>query len=93
MSRWYDVNWTKTRIGNGIREGNTLMISIPKASHISGAIYKNNVPVLAIFGHGTKARIKVQRKGRSLKGLCVLKIRGADRRNRGFGVDDAFIVF
>ena len=86
------VNWIKTPMGNGIREGSTLTITATGASHISGGIYKNGSPVLAIFGYGGKASIKVARKGKSLKGNCILKVRAYDQKYRGFGIDDIFVV-
>jgi hypothetical protein len=92
MASWYKTNFVKTPIGNGIKEKQTLHIDIAKAAHISGAIYKNNLPVIAFFSHGGHATVKIQRKGRSLKGLCVLKVRGSDKGNKSFGIDDAFVV-
>ena len=85
-------NWIKTPKGNAINEGDILKVSAPGAAHISGAIYKNGFPVLAIFGMGNSAKIKVQRKNKSLKGMAVLKIRAFDKDHRGFGIDDAFII-
>ena len=85
-------NWIKTPQGNGIKQGDTLRISAPGASHISGAIYRNGFPVLAIFGMGSTAKIKVERKGINLHGLATLKVRCFDKTNRGFGIDDAFII-
>ena len=79
-------------MGNGIREGDTLRISAAGAHHISGGIYKNGFPVLAIFGNGATASIKVLRKGKSLKGTCILKVRAFDKTYRGFGIDDTFTV-
>lgn len=79
-------------MGNAIREGDTLRVSAPGASHISGGIYRNGSPVLAIFGSGSSASIKVMRKGKSLKGKCILKIRAFDDKYRGFGIDDIFTV-
>ena len=79
-------------MGNGIREGDTLRVTAAGASHISGGIYKNGFPVLAIFGNGGNASIKVIRKGKSLKGTCFLKIRAYDKSYKGFGIDDTFTV-
>ena len=85
-------NWVKSPMGNAIKEGDTLRVSAPGAGHISGGIYKNGFPVLAIFGAGSHASIKVIRKGKSLKGTCILKIRAYDTKYRGFGIDDTFTV-
>ncbi len=85
-------NWVKSPMGNAIKEGDTLKISAPNAHHISGGIYKNGFPVLAIFGNGSNAVIKVLRKEKSLKGKCILKIRAFDKSYRGFGIDDIFTV-
>ena len=85
-------NWVKSPMGNAIREGDTLRVSAPGAHHISGGIYKNGFPVLAIYGDGSNASIKVLRKGKSLKGTCILKIRAFDKIYRGFGIDDTFTV-
>ena len=79
-------------MGNAIKEGDILRVSAPGAGHISGGIYKNGFPVLAIFGMGSNASIKVLRKGKSLKGKCILKIRAFDKTYRGFGIDDIFTV-
>lgn len=86
------INWIKTSNGNGIAEGDTLKVHAKGASHISGAIYKNGSPVLAIFGMGEHAKILVKRKGMNLKGQCVLKLRAFDSKHRGFGIDDAFSI-
>lgn len=85
-------NWIKTPQGHGIKQGDILRISAPGASHISGAIYQNGFPVLAIFGMGSSAKIKVERKGKNLHGLAVLKIRSFDKTNRGFGINDPFLI-
>ena len=85
-------NWVKSPMGNAIKEGSILIVSAPGAGHISGGIYKNGFPVLAIFGMGSTASIKVLRKGKSLKGKCILKIRAFDKTYRGFGIDDIFTV-
>lgn len=85
-------NWVKTKDGNAIKEGNILKINAPGASHISGGIYKNGFPVLAIFGLGSTASIKVFRKNKSLKGKCILKIRAFDKFYKGSGIDDIFHV-
>jgi len=86
------VNWIKTPQGNGIEEGSTLTITADGADHISGGIYKKGFPVLAIFGKGSKASIKVKRLGISLKGPAVLKVRAYDKYYRGSGIDDAFEI-
>ena len=86
------MNCIKTTSGNGIAEGDTLRINAKGASHISGAIYRKGFPVLAIFGMGENAKILVKRKGMSLKGQCVLKLRAFDSKHRGFGIDDAFSI-
>ena len=85
-------NWVKTKNGNSIKEGNILKINAVGASHISGGIYKNGFPVLAIFGLGSNASIKVLRKDKSLKGKCILKIRAFDKFYKGSGIDDIFNV-
>lgn len=85
-------NWVKTKDGNAIKEGNILKINAIGASHISGGIYKNGFPVLAIFGLGSNASIKVLRKDKSLKGKCILKIRAFDKFYKGSGIDDIFHV-
>lgn len=85
-------NWVKSPMGNAIKEGDTLRVNAAGAHHISGGIYKNGSPVLAIFGNGSNANIKVIRKGKSLKGKCILKIRAFDKSYRGFGIDDIFTV-
>ena len=85
-------NWVKTKNGNSIKEGNLLKISAIGASHISGGIYKNGFPVLAIFGIGSTAAVKVFRKDKSLKGICILKIRAFDKFYKGSGIDDIFNV-
>ena len=85
-------NWVKTSKGNGIKEGDTLRITAPNAHHISGGIYQHGKPILAIFGNGSKASIKVARKGHSIKGICILKIRAYDNTYHGSGIDDTFTV-
>ena len=86
------MNWVKTPNGNAINEGDMLTIHAAGASHISGAIYQKGFPVLAIFGAGERAKILVKRKGLNLKGQAVLKLRAFDKKYRGFGIDDAFII-
>ena len=86
------VNWKKTPKGNAFIEGGILRVSAAGASHISGGIYRKGFPVLAIFGMGSSASIKLQRKNLSLKGQCILKVRAFDKYGRGFGIDDVFEV-
>lgn len=86
------VNYERTKFGNGIKEGSTMRIEAKGASHISGAIYKKGLPVLAIFGYGGKASIKVKRYNKNLKGAALLKVRAFDKYGRGFGIDDIFQV-
>lgn len=86
------INWTKTTKGNAIIEGTNLKVHASGAAHISGAIYKNGIPVLAIFGQGENAKITVARKGKNLKGLAVLKLRAFDKNHKGYGIDDAFSI-
>ena len=86
------INWTKSSKGNSFVEGDVLKIHAAGASHISGAIYRNGSPVLAIFGMGENAKIMVKRKGMNLKGMAVLKLRAFDSKHRGFGIDDAFSI-
>lgn len=94
MTNWYSVNWIETTRGNAFEEGTKLTIKInkPNVDHISGAIYKNGSPVIALFGKGNTASVIVKRQGRSLKGHAVLKIRGYFKDARGFGIDDAFEI-
>lgn len=86
------MNWVKTAKGNAINEGTILKINAKGASHISGAIYQRGIPVLAIFGSGETAKIKIERKGKSIKGLSVLKLRAFDKNHKGYGIDDAFNI-
>ena len=88
------INWSKASSTHGIKEGSILRISKAKneGGHISGAIYKNGFPVLAIFGSGNSAFVKVSRKGRSLKGTAILKIRAFDKFGKGTGIDDVFQI-
>ena len=88
----FHINWKKTPKGNGIAEGSILRVNAPGASHISGSIYKNGFPVLAIFGMGSRASIKVKRKNKSLRGRAILKLRAYDKYGKGFGIDDIFEV-
>ena len=85
-------NWVKTPDGNAIKEGNILKISAPGAHHISGGIYKNGLPIIALFGMGSQASGKVARKNKSLKGKALLKVRAYDESYRGFGIDDIFEI-
>ena len=87
------VNWVRTPKGNGIKEGSILRVTASGAAHISGAVYKKGYPVLAIFGYGQNARIRLKRSKMSLKGRALLKIRAFDKFGRGFGIDDIFEVF
>jgi len=88
----FDINWIKTKNGNGFVQNDVLTIYAKGASHISGAIYKNNFPILAIFGLGERVKIKLSVKRKNIKGLALLKLRAFDKNNRGFGIDDVFII-
>ena len=48
----YKVNWIKTPLGNGIRSGDILTVEVEGASHISGGVYKDNLPIQAGFAFG-----------------------------------------
>lgn len=87
------VNWIKTDKGNAINEGTVLTVSAKGAHHISGGIYVNGSPIIAIFGSGETAKVKVARKGMKLAGKqALLKIRAYDEKYRGFGIDDIFEI-
>lgn len=88
----FDINWIKTKSGNGFVQNDVLIINAKGASHISGAIYQNNLPILAIFGLGERVKIKLAVKRKNIKGVAILKLRAFDKQNRGFGINDAFII-
>lgn len=86
------INWVKTPTGNGIKEDSILRINAKGAAHISGAIYQKGFPILAIFGKGDHAEIKVSRKGMNLKGMAILKISAFDKQHKGYKVTDGFVI-
>lgn len=45
----YKVNWIQTPQGNGIQSGTVLKVDVEGASHISGGIYKDDLPMQAGF--------------------------------------------
>lgn len=97
----YKANWTKMSEGNGITSGSTLTVSVDNASHISGGIYKDNLPVQIGFAFGPdpltfklSKRARVDGEWRTVGlalGKYVLKIR-AYVNNRGQGWDDEFEI-
>lgn len=91
----YNVNFVKTRDGNGIKEGSVMSIKIDGAYFFSGGIYQKGFPVIAFqtLPGDNDAEILVKRKDRSLKGKAVLKVRAYDERWRGAGWNDEFVIF
>lgn len=82
----FKINWIKTPNGNAIKEGDTLRITNNKG--FQGGIYQKGLPVLLVNGNNGSASIKIQRKGKSLKGLAALKLKDYD----GKGITDAFFI-
>ena len=88
----YSVNWKNTPAGNGIAEGDTIIVTVKGAQHISGGVFFNDMPMIAGFAMGNTMKIKLARKGWNLKGSTfVLKTR-AYKKGQIIGYDDAFIV-
>ena len=98
----YKANWTQTRQGNGIQSGSVLEVDIQDASHISGGIYKDDLPIQAGFAFGPEPlkfklakRARVDGEWRTVGlalGSYVLKVR-AFVNGKGQGWDDEFLIF
>lgn len=82
----YSANWIKTPEGNGIREGDTLIIKSNVG--FQGGIYQKGVLKLIANGHSKTCRLVIKRKGVKLKGLATLKVIAYD----GTGIKDEFII-
>lgn len=90
----YSVNWHKGKIGNAIKRGNTLKVTIRGTEYISGGIYRGKSLLLPFFEMSEKVSIRLV-KGRTIlgrakslsKGTYVLKIRTATN-----GWDDEFEI-
>ena len=97
----YKANWVKTPQGNGVKSGTILEVDIQGASHISGGIYKDDLPIQAGFAFGPDPlkfklakRARVDGKWRTVGlslGSYVLKVR-AFVDGRGQGWDDEFLI-
>ena len=99
----YQTNFHKSKGGNAIRSGDTLVVSIDDA-HVSGGVYVDDLPIQAGFGFrdvdtGNRAEMKFKLAKRAIVdgewrtvglklGTYVLKVRGAN----GQGIDDEFLI-
>lgn len=93
----YNTNFVKTKEGNGIKSGASLKITIDGASHVSGGIYKDDLPIQGGFEFGDTIEFKlakrvfhegVWRTAGYAEGTYTLKI-----RIPGNGWDDEFLIF
>ena len=93
----YDTNFVKTKEGNGIKSGETLKITIDGATHVSGGIYKDNLPIQAGFEFNDTIEFKLAKRvyhegqwktAGYATGKYTLKI-----RTPGQGWDDEFLIF
>jgi hypothetical protein len=82
----YSANWTKYPQGNGIAEGETLIVKSNVG--FQGGIYQKGILKLIINGHSKTGKLVIKRKGVKLKGLATLVLRAYD----GTGVKDEFII-
>ena len=96
----YKVNWIKTKYGNGIKTGNTLIVKVEEARIISGWIAKKT-----FYGRKMKQvdqaknmlsfKLKERKKKRTVnykKGLYVLKVSAFDKKNKNYQWTDEFEV-
>ena len=99
MTTPYSVNWYAGQNGNGLIRGSTLNLKVEKAQHISGGVYRDNLPVLIFFEMGENVSLKLV-KGRYPwgqakplpRGTYVLKTRAYVSGN-GKGWDDEFEIY
>ena len=82
----YNANWIKTPNGNGINEGDTLIIKSNVG--FQGGIYQKGVLKLIVNGHSKTSKLVIKRKGVKLKGLATLKLVAYD----GTGIKDEFLI-
>ena len=82
----YSANWTKTQYGNGLYEGDTLIVKSNVG--FQGGIYQKGVLKLIINGHSKTGKLVLKRKGVKLKGVSTLVLRAYD----GTGIKDEFVI-
>ena len=101
----YKVNWEDSDHGNSIKSGEDLEIEVLGAQFISGGVYKDNLPIFAIFEMGDKAKISIKIRDKKeedgtwfsrglLEGQYTLKIRTHIPTSTNYidGWDDDFYV-
>ncbi len=90
----YSASFSTSGKGNSIKEGDILKIKVDGAYFFSGGIYQKGFPVIAFqtVPGDNDAEILVKRKGLSLRGKAVLKVRAYDEKWRGSGWNDEFEI-
>jgi len=90
----YMVNWSKTKNGNAMKQGEKVQIICfgqPVKTIIYG-IYKDGFPVIVGQKDGGKAEFKLIRKGIDLVGKATLKVTCYNDLWQSFGWKDEFTV-
>ena len=96
----YKVNWIKTKYGNGIKTGNTLIVKIQEAVVISGFIkqktwYGGKMKQVDQAKNTLSFKLKERKKKRTInykKGLYVLKVSAFDKKNKNYQWTDEFEI-
>ena len=96
----YKVNWIKTKEGNGIKAGNTLIVKITDARIVSGWIakktwYGRKMKQVDQSKNTLSFKLK-QRKGKNTinykKGKYLLKVSAFDKKNKNNQWTDEFEI-
>ena len=91
----YSTNFVKKGNTHGISEGDVLTITVEGANFLSGGIYQKGSPMISFQTEpgDNSVDVLVKRKGTSIKGKSVLKVRAYDEAWRGQGWNDTFEIF
>ena len=96
----YKTNWIKTKEGNGIKTGNTLIVKVEEARIISGWIakktwYGRKMKQVDQAKNMLSFKLKERKKKRTInykKGLYILKVSAFDKKNKNYQWTDEFEI-
>jgi len=96
----YKVNWIKTKEGNGIKAGNTLIVKITDARIVSGWIakktfYGRKMKQVGQSKNTLSFKLKEKKGKRTVpykKGNYILKVSAFDKKNKNNQWSDEFEV-
>ena len=96
----YKANWIKTKKGNGIKTGNTLIVKVEEARIISGWIakktwYGRKMKQVDQAKNMLSFKLKERKGKRTVNyktGLYILKVSAFNKKNKNYQWTDVFEI-